>query len=109
MKTKTQNLLPKMMPGTVHEQFVRCGKANCKCFSGELHGPYFYHFVRVDGRLTKRYLKASVVEEIREACLARQSDEKEQRKETDAIWRKLRRMRSQLQEIRNFYAHTYTK
>lgn len=103
MKTKTEKVLPKTMPGTVHEQFVRCGKPNCKCSRGELHGAYYYHFVRVGGRLTKRYLKPAEVEAVRSACLARQRDEKECRDATDALWTKLRQMREQLRDFRNLY------
>jgi hypothetical protein len=27
-------------PGTIHLRWQRCGKPNCKCASGQLHGPY---------------------------------------------------------------------
>jgi len=27
-------------PGTIHLRWQRCGKPNCKCARGELHGPY---------------------------------------------------------------------
>jgi hypothetical protein len=47
---------------------IRCGKKNCKCARGELHGPYFYHFVRVDGVLVKRYIKANDVAAMSAAC-----------------------------------------
>lgn len=99
MKTKTENLLPKILPGTVHEQYVRCGKANCKCSRGELHGAYFYHFIRINGKLTKRYLKADEVETIRLSCLNRQINEKHYRKQTDNVWKKLRLMRMQMKEV----------
>lgn len=107
MKIKTEKMLPKTMTGTVHEQYVRCGKPNCKCSRGELHGAYYYHFVRVGGRLTKRYLKATEVEAVRSAVHARQIEEKNWRKENDELWRKLRLMRSQLQEMKNFYNPHY--
>jgi hypothetical protein len=103
MKTKTQNLLPKMMPGTVHIQFVRCGKQNCKCAGGELHGAYYYHFIRVNGKLRKRYLKASEVEEIQRACHRRQKQEKEQREDNRTVWQLLRQLRENLRETRNLY------
>lgn len=65
------NPLPKMLKGSVHAQWVRCGKPNCRCRDGELHGPYYYHFYRVDGRLHKRYVAHDRVETIRDACAAR--------------------------------------
>lgn len=73
---KTCKVLPKMaeslpvLSGSVCAQFVRCGRANCGCKVGgaALHGPYFYHFFREDGRQRKRYLKPDEVEATREAC-----------------------------------------
>jgi hypothetical protein len=29
-----------MIHGMPHEVFRKCGKKNCKCFKGRLHGPY---------------------------------------------------------------------
>ena len=51
--------LPKMMKGSVHAQWVKCGKPGCKCARGELHGPYFYLFWRENGRLRKKYVRRS--------------------------------------------------
>ncbi len=36
------------IPGTVLTQWVRCGKAGCRCATGKPHGPYFYHYFRQD-------------------------------------------------------------
>jgi hypothetical protein len=79
MRTKQSNPLPKIADGAVCAQMVRCGKKNCKCVRGELHGPYFYHFVRVDGVLVKRYVKAKDVDAMRAACETRQQQDKRQR------------------------------
>ena len=79
MRNKTENPLPKMMSGSVHTQYVRCGKGTCKCTRGELHGAYYYHFVRVGGRLRKRYLKAHEVEQMRIACNVRREEERGRR------------------------------
>jgi hypothetical protein len=103
MNTKTQKLLPKMMPGTVHAQFVKCGKQNCKCSRGELHGAYFYHFVRVGGRLRKRYLKADQVEQTQIACSNRQREEKERIESSRRFWEEFRELRQELRELRSFY------
>ena len=46
-----------MHPGAVIAQYARCGKAGCRCARGELHGPYWYVFRRVGGRLRKTYLR----------------------------------------------------
>ncbi len=104
MKTKSEKVLPKTMPGTVHAQYVRCGKANCRCADGKLHGAYYYHFVRIGGRLKKRYLKASEVEQMQAACLARQRKEKERIDSLRRFWKQLREIREDLCEWRNFYS-----
>ena len=69
---KFANPLPKMLPGTVHEQWVRCGRANCKCSRGERHGPYFYRIWRESGRLRKQYVKQDDVDDVRRSCQNRQ-------------------------------------
>ena len=30
-------------PGFVEQRMIKCGKTNCKCVRGDLHGPYFYY------------------------------------------------------------------
>jgi hypothetical protein len=51
--------------GSLEARFIRCGRANCKCTRGELHGPYFYHRYRSGGRRRRRYVKAGEVEALR--------------------------------------------
>ena len=63
--------LPKMLPGSVCPQKVKCGRPNCHCAQGKLHGPYFYRFWREGGRLRKEYIPAADVDRVRAACLAR--------------------------------------
>ena len=35
---------------------IRCGKKNCRCSRGELHGPYWYAYFREDGKNRCRYV-----------------------------------------------------
>lgn len=63
--------LPKMEIGTVHAQWLRCGRPGCRCAAGRLHGPYFYRFWRESGRLRKQYVPKDRVAEVRAACDAR--------------------------------------
>ncbi len=65
---ENEKALPKMLPGAVCWQWVRCGKPGCKCGRGELHGPYAYRFVRMDGRLRKHYIPKADVAAIIAAC-----------------------------------------
>ncbi len=101
MRTKTENLLPKTAPGAVCEQMVRCGKHNCKCRRGELHGPYFYHFMRVDGVLVKRYVKANDVALMRAACEARRQEARQNRLVNKFNVRELMKVIEQLRENEN--------
>jgi hypothetical protein len=98
-KIKTGDLLPKMLPGTVCAQMIRCGKPNCKCARGQLHGAYYYHFVRVGGRLTKRYLKPDEVEAVKVACQARREDERAKRNEIRQAHQSARELIAKLRQI----------
>ena len=99
MKTKTENPLPKMLPGSVHAQYVRCGKPTCRCARGELHGAYYYHFVRVGGRLKKRYLKAPEVEQARAACAAWREAERVRRARSCETWQLIRSVNSLFRDV----------
>lgn len=99
MKNKSENLLPKTLPGTVCRQMIRCGKPNCRCARGQLHGAYYYHFVRVGGRLTKRYLKPDEVQAVKAACQARREDERAKRIETRQAHQSIRELVARLRQI----------
>lgn len=51
------NPLPKIetLPGSVHIEWKRCGRANCRCQHGGLHGPYYARHWREQGRQRKAY------------------------------------------------------
>ena len=69
MKSRNRKTLPKtndmIKNGGIYLQQVRCGKANCKCARGETH-PAYYFFTRVNGKLTKTYVRKAVLEEFAE-------------------------------------------
>ncbi len=67
-KREARKTLPKT--GSVCMQWVRCGRPNCRCARGELHGPYYYRFWREDGRLRKAYIKQADLAAVRAACEA---------------------------------------
>jgi hypothetical protein len=87
--------LPKTLPGVVCQQWVRCGRPNCRCARGELHGPYAYHFTRENGRLRKRYVKPADVARVRAACQAR----RDQRRELAEGWECWRQLAAQLKGV----------
>ncbi len=48
-----------LLPGSVHVEFRTCGKRNCRCQSGTLHGPYYVRRWRENGRQRKAYVPAA--------------------------------------------------
>lgn len=46
------------LDGTLRREWVKCGKAACKRCRGRGHGPYWYSYYRVEGRLRKTYIGA---------------------------------------------------
>ena len=79
-------MLPKN--GAVCQQFVRCGKTNCRCTRGELHGPYFYLFWRENGQLKKEYIRRENVEQVRDSCEVKR-ESRRLAKESSHHWREL--------------------
>ena len=56
------------LPGSLHAQWVRCGKNWCRCAeAGPLHGPYYYHFYREAGKQRKKYVPKGQVQQVRSA------------------------------------------
>jgi hypothetical protein len=41
---------------TYRLESIRCGKENCKCSRGKLHGPYWYSYSRVNDGLKSQYV-----------------------------------------------------
>ncbi len=76
---ESSNPLPKTLPGAVCEQWRTCGKKRCRCANGQPHGPYYYRFFRVNGRLRKEYVPRHVVAETRAKCQARRDNRLENR------------------------------
>jgi hypothetical protein len=58
-----------MLDGAVVRQWVKCGKAGCKCACGERHTAY-YREAWHDGRPRKYYIRRADVEATRKACAA---------------------------------------
>jgi hypothetical protein len=43
---------------TLRYEYVKCGRANCKCKteSAKIHGPYYYVYWKENGKLRKGYV-----------------------------------------------------
>ena len=57
--------LPKtdFLKGSLHLEMKGCGRPNCRCARGYLHGPFFYRRFRQDGRQRKQYVPREKVAE----------------------------------------------
>ena len=84
-----------MHSGAVVASYKRCGKPNCRCASGSLHGPYWYLVQRYGGRVKKTYLRPENVEAARSACQEWRSFQAlllAQRRETMQMYRQMRQI-----------------
>jgi hypothetical protein len=95
VRTNNSDPLPKTLPGVVCLQWVRCGRPNCHCARGQLHGPYFYRFWREGGRLRKAYVRPGELERVRERCQAR----RQARRDIQAAWGTWRGLLAAVREV----------
>jgi hypothetical protein len=56
---------------TYRQESIRCGKENCKCAHGKLHGPYWYSYTRVKGKVTSQYVGKSLPRNIQKKLRGR--------------------------------------
>ena len=101
-KTLPKTDAPDDLPSVVLAERKRCGKANCRCQSGEeadLHGPDFYRYWRQGGRLRKAYVPRRRVDAVRAACQRRQEREREERARREQERAALRRFRERAREV----------
>jgi hypothetical protein len=85
--------------GSLEARFVKCGRANCKCSRGELHGPYFYHRYRSEGRRRRRYVKESELAALR-AGIAEYREQRAQIIETNKYLRGgFRELKAQVRDL----------
>jgi hypothetical protein len=98
MTAESLKTLPKNGKGTVHEQWVRCGKQRCRCRKGEPHLA-FYLFWREGGKLRKRHIPRSDVDVVRAACAARRERQRRERQELQTWRRQYSALVAQLREV----------
>lgn len=66
-KTRHKSIAP-ALPGAVCERYMRCGKAQCKCARGDLHGPYYVRRWRDGTRHHTAYVRPRDLAAVRQAC-----------------------------------------
>lgn len=92
---KSAKLPSKMLSdsGTIEHRYVRCGRPNCKCTKGELHGAYTYVRFYRNGKRWRRYVKNSDVStflQLREQRRQRLAEAKQAQAEFLLHWRELK-------------------
>ena len=96
MTSEPRATLPKK--GSIHRQWVRCGKPQCRCGRGERHAAQ-YLFWREGGRLRKRYIPAADAPAVRAACAARRQRERRAREALRAGWQQWRALVDVVREV----------
>ncbi|HEY9404971.1 MAG TPA: DUF6788 family protein [Pyrinomonadaceae bacterium] len=49
---------------TYRLEVIRCGKETCKCARGKPHGPYWYSYTRVQGKIISQYVGKKLPREV---------------------------------------------
>jgi hypothetical protein len=77
--------------GSVHRQFVRCGRTGCRCQRGSKHVAYYFH-VRANGNQRKYYVPEPFAPLAQALCAERRRRQVEARAElrhAQTTWRRL--------------------
>ena len=65
--------------GGLEARFKRCGKVNCRCAKGELHGPYYLRRWQRYGKKCSKYVKKRELSATFQACLEYKRNRRETR------------------------------
>jgi hypothetical protein len=98
-RIKNQNLTTKIEPlqGHIEVRYLRCGRSNCKCAKGELHGPYNLRRWIIRGQRRSEYVKKGDVLATKAACEKHKREQRQARQQ----WREA------LQILRTFKSHLF--
>jgi hypothetical protein len=99
-KTKSVESTSKIHPleGYLEAQMICCGRSNCKCSKGELHGPYYIRRWERRGKKCSKYVKKGELPSVIAGISAR----KQQREELKEFARSINEASSLL---RQYYKH----
>jgi hypothetical protein len=80
-ETKNEKTTTKIDPlrGALEPRYVRCGRPNCKCVKGQLHGPYYLRRWQHYGKRYSKYVKKGEVSATFDACLEYKRNKQETR------------------------------
>lgn len=92
-----QRYMESNLTGVVIKEKVKCGKSNCKCLKGNLHGDYYYHYYRIyrNGawKLKKEYVLKNEVELLVQKINTIKNYKKEQRQQEEELKKGLKILR----------------
>ena len=91
--------------GGLVREMVHCGRTNCKCVNGSLHGPYHYRVWMVRGRRFKKYVKKADFDRIKtsiEAFRTKRCERQQFKEEIKTILRENREAHRRLYAILRF-------
>lgn len=94
---KPRRLTP--LPGGVYAQYIRCTGRCAKCTDGAGHGPYWYRFYRVGGKVRKEYISARRVPYVRRQCAAWRALRRQERQARQTALAEWRTTRGLLREV----------
>ena len=97
LATQTRKALPKIP--AICEQWVRCGKAGCRCSEGHLHGPYSFLFWREQGRLRKKYVPQVDVSRVQDQIGAIKAGRDRIRQSSREAWDNYREIVARLKDL----------
>jgi hypothetical protein len=80
--------------GSLIERFLPCGKAGCRCKSGDLHGPAYYLTVSYPGGKTRQVYVGRAIKDAVERWLANYREVQAALEEISAINLELIRLKA---------------
>lgn len=85
--------------GGLVREMIRCGRPNCRCAGGSLHGPYHYRVWMVRGKRFKKYVRNSEKQAIINALSAYKQRRIEQRQADERNAQLVRQIRQDNKEF----------
>jgi hypothetical protein len=98
---ESEKVAPKInpIPGGLMTKWVRCGRANCRCAKGQLHGPYYYHRYQANGERRKKYVRKSDLPIIKAGINELRKQKAEARVVSEKARADLRQITDRLREL----------
>ena len=101
LEKKVEEKVPKIKPlrGYLREQYIKCGRSNCHCASGDGHGPYYYRVITANGRKRKEYVRKSELSAIQAGIDKHREQRAEARRTNQEANESLRMLKSRFSQI----------